>query len=287
MLSKIFVFLAIITAIQDLSSGNRTDSFGWLLLSLAMPYCGYYGAKNRDRNMLCMFYSVNLVLSIMYILSILVMLMILSMVPDAIKMCDKCHSLVPGTPEYATTCTSCSNRHMQCGPELDAATHHRTDSLGQSETTLETDEVENRHPQSACDAWENLNNNRAMMYTQMLTCVCQLILACAAFQHGRRLASHSYFIDGGGSRDMGRQPPIAVTRVQTQPQVLQASVVPSALEAAAVPTLAPGEVMAGTVRNEFNPVAGATGSGANMGAAGAHKVVMATEFVTDDVVDRR
>jgi hypothetical protein len=85
---------------------------------------------------------------------------------------------------------------------------------------------------------------------------------------------------------MGRQPPIAVTRVQTQPEVLQASVVPSAFEAAAVPTLAPGEVMAGTVRNEFNPVAGATGS-ATMVAAGTHKVVMATEFVTDDVADRR
>jgi hypothetical protein len=177
MLSKIFVLMEVVKAIQDLATGNSSGTFGWLLLSLAMPYCGYYGAKNRDRNMLCMFYSVNLVLSIMYILSILMMLMILSMVPNAIKACDDCHSLVRGTPKYATDCVHCQQRHMQCGPEVDAATHHHTDNLEQSESSLETEEVEGHQQQSACDAWENLDSNRGMMYTQMLTCVCQLILA--------------------------------------------------------------------------------------------------------------
>jgi hypothetical protein len=177
MLSKIFVFLAIVTAIQDLSAGRRTDSFGWLLLSLAMPYCGYYGAKNRDRNMLCMFYSVNLVISVMYILWILLMLMILSMVPSAIKACDDCHSLVRGAPEYTAHCATCMHSHMQCGPEPDAATHHHLTGTVESEESLETEEVEGHQQQSACDAWENLDSNRGMVYIQMLICLIQIVLA--------------------------------------------------------------------------------------------------------------
>ena len=72
---------------------------------------------------------------------------------------------------------------------------------------------------------------------------------CAAFTHGRRLANHAYFIAGGGAGPgHSRRPPITATAVATQPQVLQATGVQPTFEEE-IPTLAPGEVMAGSVRN--------------------------------------
>jgi hypothetical protein len=96
---------------------------------------------------------------------------------------------------------------------------------------------------------------------QMITCVCQIILACAAFTHGRRLAAHSYFLGvdpGGPMRRAQQPPPVRASRagqaVRAGP-VLKATVVqPVSFEPESV--LAPGEVMAGVVRVQCNPVSG-------------------------------
>eukprot|EP01047_Picozoa_sp_COSAG01_P028828 COSAG01_NODE_1952_length_8818_cov_11.181902_10_plen_81_part_00 len=70
--------------------------------------------------------------------------------------------------------------HMQCGPEPDAATHHHLTGTVESEESLETEEVEGHQQQSACDAWENLDSNRGMVYIQMLICFIQIVLAVRA-----------------------------------------------------------------------------------------------------------
>lgn len=261
-ISKLFVILTTVEAVQDCLLGNTQDTFGWLIISLAMPYCGYYGAKNRDRNLLSMFYSVNLVLSIMYVMWILLMLMILSMVDSAVATCNECHALTTecGDPHNARA-IECAQRGIECGPVTAAPT------TGENfEQELEEDEEQDfehgrqqQQPRSACQAWYDLSNDREKVYLQMLTCLGQIILACGAFSYGRRLAAHSYF--------MGLEGPPAMRRVQQQQQqhqqatrrstgpVLQAKVVqPVSFEPESV--LAPGEVMAGVVRVQCNPVSG-------------------------------
>ena len=45
--------LTTVEAVQDCLLGNTQDTFGWLIISLAMPYCGYYGGTHPTRNASC------------------------------------------------------------------------------------------------------------------------------------------------------------------------------------------------------------------------------------------
>ena len=108
-----------------------------------------------------------------------------------------------------------------------------------------------------CEAWEDLEKNKTTIYSQMFTYVLQIILACAAFHNARRLAAHTNFSNGAGA-PRNNQPPVRRQAAAAQPQVLHACVVQPSTFESDMPRLAPGEVMAGAVHTETNPVAGCT-----------------------------
>ena len=302
-LSHLFAILAVVEALEDFLS-HRLNSFGWMLISLVMPYCGYYGAqsaicvatqrplpnlanagwhtgaKNKDRNMLCMFYSVNLVLSVSYSLWILLMAWILSKTDSYLELCDTCHNYTVPVCNTAQG-MECSRHGIECGSQV--ASGHATTTNANYEAETEEDEVEELEgtaPQrSPCDAWEALHKSTTaegnyVVYWQILTYLVQIILACAAFSFGRRLACHRNFGLGGVDTRRTEAPARRASRNATQPQVLQACVVQPIPFEPDMPRLAPGEVM-GTVHIETNPVAGCA-SASVCPTQPATPVVMAT-----------
>merc|ERR1719198_1749292 len=118
--------------------------------------------------------------------------MILSMVPGALDQCNYCHNLDSSAPEFSSDCATCHARGIECGPEELYASHGSSTNY---EITAEEDEIEDLEGQSrssqqqatACEAWANLDKHKVAVYGQMLTSLVQIILACAAFTHGRRL----------------------------------------------------------------------------------------------------
>merc|ERR1711871_1744647 len=65
------IVLAIVNFVMDIILGNVYNILG-LIVYLSIAACGYYGAKRRDKQLLCCFCGWNLTFSILYSMSIIV-----------------------------------------------------------------------------------------------------------------------------------------------------------------------------------------------------------------------
>jgi hypothetical protein len=282
-LALIFVFLAVVSCMQEMQQGRTTDALWWLMVSLAMPYCGYYGAKNKDRNLLCMFYSINLAIAIMYVLTVLLIFVFIQAIDPAVQECHDHQS--EGTFEEDVRLAD---------PEADQ-------SNGRGGGANEGQQMN----QQQCDYWETAQTHKADMYMQVIIYSCQIFLNCSAFSNGKRLATLPYFGAAVGAERYGD--PVAERAAQRQrlreraqqrrqqnvvhAQVIQAVAVPVIVPPPTHPQLRPGEVQAGAVfevETTQNPAMGTpvgTGSGGGGGGTPLMGTVVMGEPVFDDVED--
>jgi hypothetical protein len=287
-LALIFVFLAVVSCMQEMQQGRTTDALWWLMVSLAMPYCGYYGAKNKDRNLLCMFYSINLAIAIMYVLTVLLIFVFIQAIDPAVQECHDHQS--EGTFEEDVRLAD---------PEADQ-------SNGRGGGANEGQQMN----QQQCDYWETAQTHKADMYMQVIIYSCQIFLNCSAFSNGKRLATLPYFGAAVGAERYGdpyRSATVAERAAQRQrlreraqqrrqqnvvhAQVIQAVAVPVIVPPPTHPQLRPGEVQAGAVfevETTQNPAMGTpvgTGSGGGGGGTPLMGTVVMGEPVFDDVED--
>jgi uncharacterized membrane protein len=282
-LALIFVFLAVVSCMQEMQQGRTTDALWWLMVSLAMPYCGYYGAKNKDRNLLCMFYSINLAIAIMYVLTVLLIFVFIQAIDPAVQECHDHQS--EGTFEEDVRLAD---------PEADQS----NDRGGGANEGQQMN-------QQQCDYWETAQTHKADMYMQVIIYSCQIFLNCSAFSNGKRLATLPYFGAAVGAERYGD--PVAERAAQRQrlreraqqrrqqnvvhAQVIQAVAVPVIVPPPTHPQLRPGEVQAGAVfevETTQNPAMGTpvgTGSGGGGGGTPLMGTVVMGEPVFDDVED--
>ena len=268
-LAVIFVFLSMVQCIQEMDSG-AADALWWLMVSLAMPYCGYYGAKNKDRNLLCMFYSINLAVAILYMLTVLLMMIIITNIDPAV---ERCHE---GQAETA----------LEADVRLDTSAVDPEDTSTAAAAGGDGGPTHPGQPMDAetCAYWEAQAEHKAHYYMQMLVHLCRVFLHCAAFSNGKRLACLPNFgleRPAGASVYRDGSPAATVTgnsgydrrlmmqqrrRMAAQQddgvihaQVVQAVPVPVDLPCPVQPQLRPGEVQAGAVfevETTANPTAG-------------------------------
>ena len=260
-LALIFVFLSMVQCIQEMDSG-AADALWWLMVSLAMPYCGYYGAKNKDRNLLCMFYSINLAVAILYMLTVLLMMIIITNIDPAV---ERCHE---GQAETA----------LEADVRLDDPGVDPEDTSTAAAAGGDGGPAHPGQPMDAeqCAYWEAQAEHKAHYYMRVLVYLCEVFLHCSAFSNGKRLAclpnfglerpgGASVYRDGSPSYDrrlmMQQRRRMAAQQDDDviHAQVVQAVPVPVDLPCPVQPQLRPGEVQAGAVfevETTANPTAG-------------------------------
>ncbi len=289
-LSLIFVFLSLVSCLNDIERGAKTDALWWLVVSLAMPYCGYYGAKHRDRNLLCMFYSINLAIAIMYVMVVLLVLVFIQAIDPAVQEC------LDHEPEGAFE----EDVRMN-DPEADQGVGG-DDSAHEGEPMTAQD----------CEYWTRAQSQKFKLYTQVIICSCQIFLNCSAFSNGKRLATLPSLSPGDADRRAApftttvegavarRQRAMELAMQRRQGSIVHAQVVESMAPPVVVPPpshprLRPGEVQARKVfevETAHNPCAMATtvfadgehGAAGGGGAPLMGAIVMG-EPVYDDVED--
>ena len=298
-LSCIFVFLALVSCLQDVQRGRMADALWWLVVSLAMPYCGYYGAKNKDRNLLCMFYSINLAIAIMYILVVLLIFVFIQAIGPAVQ---ECHE-------------------------------HRPEGIFEEDVRLDDPEAEQGvgnddaapegqpMTEEQCEYWTSAQSHTVDLYIQIVIYSCQIFLNWSAFSNGKRLATLPHLVAGEAGRDLSRyrerrgapfgtNAERAIARRQqavelslqrrqniVHAQVVEAVAVPVVIPPPSHPTLRPGEVQAGAVfevETTDNPAmattvfpGGGNTAGAGRGTNGSLPMgtIVMGEAVYDDVED--
>ena len=298
-LSCIFVFIALLSCLQEVERGHIVDAFWWLVVSLAMPYCGYYGAKNKDRNLLCMFYSINLAIAIMYILVVLLLFVLVQAIDPAVQEC------------------------------LD----HRPEGIFEKDVRLDDPEAEQGvgnddtahegQPMTAaqCEYWTREQSRKVDLYINIVTYSCQIFLNWSAFSNGKRLATLPHLIPGEAERDrhrytdrqeapFGTNAERAIARRQravelslqrrqniVHAQVIETVAMPVVIPPPSHPVLRPGEVQAAAVfevETTGNPamasaiiLGGGHTAGGGRGANGPLQrgAIVMGEAVYDDVED--
>jgi hypothetical protein len=292
-LSLIFVFLSLVSCLDDVRQGRVTDALWWLMVSLAMPYCGYYGARNKDRNLLCMFYSINLAIAVMYVLVVLLIFVFIQAIDPAVQEC--LNHEPEGTFEEDVRM---DDPEAEQGVGGDGAAH--------DSEPMTTEQ---------CEYWTRAQSHKFDLYMQLIIYSCQIFLNCSAFSNGKRLATlphlspgdvDSRYIDrrsANAERGIARRQramELAMQRRQgniVHAQVVEAVAVPVVIPPPSHPRLRPGEVQARAVfevETTRNPAMAASvlpggehgeadGGGAN-GSPSMGTIVMG-EAVYDDVED--
>jgi hypothetical protein len=191
------IILAIINFVIDLVLGQFYNVLG-LIISFSIAACGYYGAKKRDKQLLCCFCGWNLTFAIMSILSTIVAvfnLFYLAQFVDCKQWKDTAFTI------ETATCLCCKSEEAMQNPDE----HQLREYLEAGECAeLDLGKTE-------C----NKEEVKLTIHIFVVLIVISIILQCFAFSYGKKLHNMEYF----DVRAQTVQEPVMAQAVVSQPVV--------------------------------------------------------------------